>query len=628
MNLILILVNQLGYLSNGPKGATVTIAEDQPLPWEIKQGDQVVASGLTVPFGEDPTVGQFVHTIDFSDFENIGEYEISVTLPDGSRIAPKDIIIATDPYSSALVDALKLFTLQRSGFEISADIAGPEYARPAGHLNGAPNRGDSAIAPLPQGAYSTTDGVDLYDGWTGDYLVDAEGGWYDAGDMGKYVVNGGISVAQLLGIVSRLQKVPDRTPEQQRALDIALSEALWELDWMLKMVVPEGQPFAGMVHHKVSDEHWTGIPTLPADDPQIRYIHRPSTAATLNLAAVAAQAASVLAEQQAIDAISPNRKYWAFDPYHPGEPIDPDLSRAEGRNVTVGESSKYFDGSRYIAAARKAYEAAKNNPILIAPDTNVLPNPGSGPYDDKELDDEWYWAAAELYFATGDTYFLNELRANPYHIANPHNEGRVKSPWSEVGFDWRDTAAWARIQLTYELLEAGVGMESDIMRAELLAQADKLIAKHQPFGQLYSPADNKYAWGSNGMIANNAAIVAAAYDISGDPKYRAAALAGIDYLFGRNVLDISYVTGYGDKYVENQHSRWFAYQVDPSLPNPPRGTLSGGPNSDVPDPAAQHLQGRPAQYCFVDDIASYGTNEMTINWNAALAYLLAFAVTV
>ncbi|MCL1800103.1 MAG: glycoside hydrolase family 9 protein, partial [Promicromonosporaceae bacterium] len=130
---------------------------------------------------------------------------------------------------------------------------------------------------------------------------------------------------------------------------------------------------------------------------------------------------------------------------------------------------------------------------------------------------------------------------------------------------------------------------------------------------------------SNGMIANNAAIVAAAYEATGDFRFRKAALEGLDYLLGRNALGLSYVTGYGVRDVRNQHSRWFAHAVDPSLPNPPPGTLSGGPNSEVGDEVVNDLAGSPAQLCFRDDIASYTTNELTINWNAALAYLVAFA---
>ena len=43
----------------------------------------------------------------------------------------------------------------------------------------------------------------------------------------------------------------------------------------------------------------------------------------------------------------------------------------------------------------------------------------------------------------------------------------------------------------------------------------------------------------------------------------------MDYLLGRNALNISYVTGYGTVFSENQHTRLYSNQVDPSLPHPP-----------------------------------------------------------
>jgi endoglucanase len=120
-------------------------------------------------------------------------------------------------------------------------------------------------------------------------------------------------------------------------------------------------------------------------------------------------------------------------------------------------------------------------------------------------------------------------------------------------------------------------------------------------------------------------VLATAYDTTGEEKYRAAVREGMDYILGRNALNQSYVTGYGEVASQNQHSRWYARQLDPELPNPPRGTLSGGPNSAIQDPIAQRLlQGCEPQFCYIDHIESWATNELTINWNSPLAWISSF----
>ncbi|MNU03553.1 Cellulase 1 precursor [compost metagenome] len=61
------------------------------------------------------------------------------------------------------------------------------------------------------------------------------------------------------------------------------------------------------------------------------------------------------------------------------------------------------------------------------------------------------------------------------------------------------------------------------------------------------------------------------------------------------------------------------------MPNPPVGTLAGGPNSTLVDDVARaRLKGCAPQTCYIDDIMAWGTNEMTINWNAPLVYIASF----
>ena len=101
----------------------------------------------------------------------------------------------------------------------------------------------------------------------------------------------------------------------------------------------------------------------------------------------------------------------------------------------------------------------------------------------------------------------------------------------------------------------------------------------------------------------------------------------MDYLLGRNPLDQSYVTGYGARPLENPHHRFWAQPgATPSIPPPPPGVVSGGPNSALQDPYAKAagLEGCAPEKCFVDNIEAWSVNEITINWNAPLAWVAAF----
>ena len=63
------------------------------------------------------------------------------------------------------------------------------------------------------------------------------------------------------------------------------------------------------------------------------------------------------------------------------------------------------------------------------------------------------------------------------------------------------------------------------------------------------------------------------------------------------------------------------------MPEPPKGSLAGGPNSSIQDPVAQALfgeQGCAPQTCYVDDIQAWSVNEITVNWNAALSQMAAW----
>jgi endoglucanase len=554
-----IRVNQVGYLPNLPKKATVATESTTPLPWTLKNSAGApVATGRTMPRGVDPAAGENVHIIDFSSYRKLGT-GYTLTVGDDTSY-PFDI--STTALTGLRYDSLAFFYHQRSGTPIEEQYVGAAYARPAGHVNVAPNQGDNNVpcrAVLACG-----------------YTLDVRGGWYDAGDHGKYVVNGGISAWQLqneyerallLGDASALSDGTLAIPERTNGVPDILDEARWEVEFLLRMQVPDGQPLAGMAHHKIHDEQWTALPTRPDQDAQPRRLSAPSTAATLNLAAAAAQAS----------------RLW-----------------------------KNYDrafASRALAAAEKAYAAAKAHPSMLA-DPND--GQGGGTYSDNTVSDEFYWAAAELFATTG--------RHRADVMASPLYAGKSLTA---RGFDWASTGPLGDVTLALVRTSLPPADVNAIKRA-LVTTADTHLSNMARAGHPapYQTEDGRYEWGSNGLVANNGMVLALAYDLTGQKKYRDGAFTALDYLLGRNPTNYSYVTGYGEQPVKNVHHRFWTHQLDPSLPNAPAGALSGGPNSWLQDPvAARLLTGCAPQRCFVDHVEAYSVNEVTVNWNSGLAWL-------
>ena len=60
-----------------------------------------------------------------------------------------------------------------------------------------------------------------------------------------------------------------------------------------------------------------------------------------------------------------------------------------------------------------------------------------------------------------------------------------------------------------------------------------------------------YEWGSNSFVVNNAMVMAYAYQVTKDSSYLNGVSTALDYIFGRNANDFSYVTGYGTYHLEN-----------------------------------------------------------------------------
>lgn len=578
-----VTLNQEGFYPRGPKLAVVAAPQTRPLDFEVVSDDgSRLLTGKTSVHGADPVSGDHLHHADFSDVR---------TAASGLRLrtacgTSHPFRIASEPYGELRYDALRYFYHNRSGVPIDAAYAGgKDWARPAGHTR------DVATC---------REGLDPHGNeWPGcDYTLDLTGGWYDAGDHGKYVVNGGIAVWTLMNLYERQQAVgADDTfndgqlliPEAGNGVSDLLDEARFQLEFLLRMQAPADAAAAvpvgvkrnapgvqftridagGMAHHKVADDEWTPLPTPPHLDQQPRVLYPVSTAATLNLAATAAQCARIWRD---VDA--------AF-------------------------------AARCLEAAERAWAGARRNPEVYF----IADFSGSGMYGDSDLGDEFFWAAAELYVATGRADYRSALEKSP-HFDEP--------PGAEPA--WPQVAPLGLISLSMVPSDLDRRLVRDL-RGRLVAAADTFLAERERSGYRIPYASDRYAWGSNSNVLNRGLMLALAFDFTGKRRYRDAVVDALDYILGRNPLDISYVSAYGERAMQNPHHRFWAPSADAMLPPPPPGALSGGPNSTNPaEEVAKALidEGCAPQTCWSDDIRAYSLNEVAINWNAPLVWVAAF----
>lgn len=561
-----IRVNQVGYFPQRPKHATWKTGATEAAHWVLRDADgKAVAEGETTVLGEDRASGDHVHDIDFGAHTTAGRgYTLEVGKDRSDAFA-----IADDIYASLRKDAMAYFHHNRSGIAIETPHVDAKWARGAGHP------GDAKVECLPDLECKGT--------------FDASGGWYDAGDHGKYPVPAGITLWTLMNAYEwATVRGDDRgfgdgtlaIPERDNGAPDLLDEARWELEMLMRLQTPSGK-WAGMVFHKLHEKEWAPIPTAPDKATAPRFLHRPSTAATLDTAAVLAQAARVF--------------------------------RA---------SSPSF-ADRCLAAAERAWAAAQKHPDLFAPGDDST---GGGAYPDGDVADERYWAAVELFVTTGKPAYRKALASSRHFLKMPGpgaDQGGAAAPMT-----WAEVHALGTITLASVPNELGAA-EIAKAKARVVATARAIVEVTKTQGYrvpLRPDGGGGLPWGSNSAVLNNMITCAIAFELTGEDSFRAAAIDGMDYLLGRNPMGISYVTGYGARATKNVHHRFWAHSKDATFPPPPPGAVAGGPNSAAQDPAAKAagLAGGPPLKAYIDDIESWSTNEVAINWNAPLAWASAW----
>jgi endoglucanase len=235
----------------------------------------------------------------------------------------------------------------------------------------------------------------------------------------------------------------------------------------------------------------------------------------------------------------------------------------------------------------------------------------TGEYGDAVVEDEKYWAYAELFRTTG--------RAK-YHDAFRLAFDQAHFLLYELG--WSDVAGYGTLAYLLTGQSATNTQIYDRLMRGWIEQADVLRSRCERDGYHISLKPDEYIWGSNMVLLNQAMHLIFAERFSGEARYADAALNHLHYLLGQNPLCLSYVTGIGSNAVMNPHHR---PSVGDGIIAPVPGMVAGGPNRGLQDAYAKSaLEGKPPAKCFVDHKDSYSTNEMTIYWNSPAVFVAAY----
>lgn len=538
-----IRVNQVGFLPGAAKWAVV--------PAGAQAGFSVVdaATGAEVFQGRLGAAATWapaeeaVRLADFSALSTPGSYRVRVQ---GLADSPR-FTIAADANAALNAASIRAFFYNRAGTALRPEHAGV-FAREAGHPDTEVIVHASAAGPgRPEGT-----------------VIAGPKGWYDAGDYNKYIVNSGISTYSLLAAYEHFPAFFDQQrlniPESGNAIPDLLDEALWNLEWMLTMQ----DPADGGVYHKLTNKGFDGT-VMPHQATGPRYVVQKSTGAALNFAAVMATASRVLR---------------GFEAQRPG------LS------------------GRMLAAAQAAWAWAQKNPAVVY---RQPPDIHTGGYDDSQLDDEFAWAAAELYVSTRDDAYYAAMK--PERVANS-----VPS-WGDV-----KGLAWMSLAHHRQRLTPAADLALIASRVETLAGTLASGWEASPYRVSMQAGD--FVWGSNAVALNQAMMLLQGYRLNGQRRQLDAAQAALDYVLGRNAIGLSMVTGFGEQSSLHPHHR--PSEAD-GITAPIPGFIVGGPN-----PGHDDAKGCPVPYVskaaaksYLDHYCSYASNEIAINWNAPLAYVSA-----
>ncbi|MBR5349338.1 MAG: glycoside hydrolase family 9 protein [Lachnospiraceae bacterium] len=549
--------NLLGFLPQGPKTIVTTHSEASPFSVLNAETGSVCYTGVLEASPLDPITGIASSKADFSELTVPGTYRLSV----GTDLSPV-FTIAEHSYDALTRDLLKMFYFQRCGCDLTEKHAGV-FTHPACH---------TALA-LPYGEDPATAAY-----------VDVHGGWHDAGDYGRYVTPGALTVSHFLYAYEIFPEKFDFTvniPESGNGTPDVLNEARYELDWLLRMQLPDGR-----VYHKVTTANHAPF-LMPQDDREPLYLYPPSTISAAMFVAVTMQAARI---------------FRAFDEDY---------------------SKKLFEAG--MTSLRYLLEHPEFIPFRNPKDCRT------GEYGHPTDRDSRLWASTE---------FLRTLATGAFDALLPADISRVKEQVyarfygyvcdftvKKDSFGWHQVGGLALLAVCFCPDADAVFGEKMVEMAKrfLLFTADSVLKLRNESSFNIPLKREDYTWGSSLGLMNRAMFCIAAHLLTGNESYRTCAFDCLDYLLGRNTLQFSYVSGHGSNCLKDPHNRpTVADGIEEMIP----GFVAGGANCLFHDPTAKKLLpelGKVAPMdCYIDDHDCFSLNEIAIYWNSTALFVAAY----
>jgi len=545
-----IRLNQIGFYPDASKVAV--IIDGNASDFVIKSvatGEVVFKSKLSAPH-KSVVSPEVTRIADFSTVTRPGVYELNLPgLGDSYTFE-----IKANVFSSLTKALIKGFYFQRMSTPLLPEFAG-KWSRAEGHPDNQVIIHPAAASPdRPAGT-----------------IISCPRGWYDAGDYNKYIVNSGITMGTLLSLYEDFPACFDtlriKIPESGNGAPDLLNEIVWNLRWMLTMQ----DPYDGGVYNKVTNANFDGF-VMPSVAVTPRYVVPKGTAATLDFAAVMAQAGRIF---------------------------------PKFKNVFPGLSDSC------MKSAEKAWAWAVKNP-KVAYDQNLMnkefkPVINTGGYGDSDFRDEFIWAASELYISTGKESYYNAYPMFPDTLM-------PLPSWDNVRLLGYYTLARFEKKLTNAAKK-----DYPVLKDRIIRTAEKLTEgiNDRAYMTVIGKSEGDFIWGSNSVATNEGILLIQAYKLSKDRKFLDCALTNLDYVLGRNATGYSFVTGYGHKTPMFPHHR--LSEAD-GISDPVPGLIVGGPNPGQQDGCKTYPSRIPDE-SYTDSVCSYASNEIAINWNAPAAYL-------